>query len=92
MRKHLLILILPLLLVGCGDITRAEWDAARSEHDHYMTEFQTPEGDTVVVHHGLNPAMDFAGNYTCKSGIRVATFRDGVLIKRHWQDDKVLGK
>lgn len=99
-----LALIIPCLLAlcGCGSITRAEWDAARAEYDVYVTEFpvttDAPDGTKVltgeirVIHHGNNPSIDFRDKYTNPSGIRVATFRDGVLVGRYFQEDLVMAK
>jgi len=81
-------IILAVLVSGCGEITRSEYDNARSDYDSFVAEWQLPNGDTRVVHHGLDPRMDFAGNYTCATGIRVATFRNGVLIGRYFQKDQ----
>ncbi len=81
-------IILAVLVSGCGEISRKDWDAARSQYDDYVTEFVNKSGDTVVVHHGLDPRIDVAGNYTCPSGVRVATFRNGVLIGRYFQQDQ----
>ncbi len=89
---HLSLLALIILLcAGCGEISRSEYESART-YDEFITEYQLPNGDTRVVWHGTNPVLDFSGNYTCRAGIRVADFRDGVLVGRFWQNDQAMPK
>lgn len=93
--KPLLVLlatiILAVLVSGCGEITRSEYDNART-YDNYVTEFQLPNGDTRVVWHGLNPSITTEGHYECPSGVRVADFRNGILVARWWQSDLAMPK
>ena len=86
-------LILPtlLLLAGCGSITRAEYEQANPNQPK-ITEYQTDEGDTRVVYEAIDPRIDFNGTYTCPHGIRVVTYRDGVIVGRYFQQHSEMVK
>lgn len=82
------LILLPLLaLCGCGSITRAEYENA-NPHLRPHPDYVKPNGDVLVAYPDLNPRMDFAGNYTCQRGVRVVTYRDGVIVSRFFQTDQ----
>ena len=74
-----------LLLTGCG-YTRAEYEAAAKLP--VLVEFDMPNGDRRVVYGPdydpqINPVT---GHYTCKQGVRVVTYRDGVAVAKWFQE------
>lgn len=87
MRKALI--LLPLLLAGCGSLTRAQYESANAlpilaEHE---------QDGTLLVIYGpdYDPCIDpMTGVYTCPIGVRVAKYRDGVLVQRYFEPSKKL--
>ena len=90
--------LLPLLflpLAGCGSITRAEYESANAQYQTQLVEIPLENGDVRVCYGGLNPqiALQTGGNvYSCPSGMRVVTYRDGVIVARWWQNDEPLAE
>lgn len=85
-----LLALIPLFaLCGCTSYTRAEYEEAinlpiLAEHEK--------DGTTLVVYGpDYDPRIDPAtGIYVCPAGVRVAKFRNGVLIAKYFQEHGVL--
>ncbi len=85
--KLLLPLLLCAILSGCASITRTEWEQGHP-YDTKALEISLDNGDQRVVYRGLNPALDFSGNYSCPSGINVVTYRKDEVVQRYFQNDR----
>lgn len=100
MRK-LLFLSPILLLAGCGSLTRAEYERANPlpfQSEYVVTDKDDTSksglqaGDVIVT---MGPDHDprinpVTGEYSCKRGDRVAVYRDGILIRRWFQEFSVM--
>lgn len=84
-----LILLPALLLAGCGSLTRGDYEKANAlpilaEHEQ--------DGTTLVIYGpDYDPRIDpTTGTYSCQKGVRIAKYRDGVLVARFFQADSVM--
>jgi hypothetical protein len=83
------------LLGGCGGISRKDYEQANPKLP-VITEFQIKDGPDagatrVVYGPDRDPRIDFTtGDYTCPEGVRVNTYRDGVLVARWFQPSEAL--
>lgn len=77
-------LALCFFVTGCG-ISRAHYEKEAALP--VMAEFQMDNGDTRVVYGpDHNPSIDpTTGVYTCQEGVRVVTYRDGMIVSRWFQ-------
>lgn len=88
-RSSLALVIATVFLSGCGSMTRAEYE--RSNGLPILAEYE--KNGTAVIIYGpdYDPRIDPAtGAYTCPKGVRIAKYRDGVLVARFFQEDSVM--